>query len=96
MEFKISSAKPLVSAGNIYWQFNGMILESSNRLEFSDSKLSLQIYNLTLSDEGNYTLVASNPAGVGSAYIFLNVEGNQVANQYETDLLYAQTKKVLY
>ena len=69
---------PLVLVESIRWTFNDVELveDIGGRITFSDNRLSLTITNLNLSDEGVYTLTATNPAGSSSENIFLDVQGN--------------------
>ena len=78
LEFNISGDVPPVSLDNIRWTFNDIELmeDIGGRITFSENRLSLTITNLNLSDEGVYTLTATNPAGSSSASIFLDVQGN--------------------
>ena len=82
-EFVILRASPQVSPANIKWTFNdtnGSSRDITNttdgRLKFSDNMQQLTISNISMSDEGRYTLTATNPAGEGSGVVSLNVEGN--------------------
>lgn len=75
--FRILNASPVVLPSNIEWEFNDVVLNDTNsQYSFSPDRLSLTISNLTHSNEGLYTLTATNEAGVGSANIFLNIEGS--------------------
>ena len=69
---------PLVLVESIRWTFNDVELveDIGGRITFSKNRLSLTITNLNLSDEGVYTLTATNPAGSSSENIFLDVQGN--------------------
>ncbi len=44
---------------------------------FSEDLLSVTISRIFLSDEGWYTIIASNPAGTDSASVHLTVYGNK-------------------
>ena len=76
ISFKILHASPLVNITNIQWFFNDTRLTSSeSRYNFSSDLLSLIINTLQHSDEGVYTLIASNEAGTNSTSVFLEIEG---------------------
>ena len=45
---------------------------------FSDDRFSVTLSNLSLSDEGFYTITASNPAGSDMDSLFLDVEGKRL------------------
>ena len=77
--FRILNASPVVQLANIVWDFNGTILDNlSTRYSFSADRLALTIFDLAHSDQGLYTLTATNEAGVDSASLFLNIEGKDV------------------
>ena len=83
--FTILRASPQVSLDNIKWTFtdtNGDSRDITNttdgRLMYSDNLQQLTISNISMSDEGRYTLTATNPAGMGVGVVNLNVEGNAV------------------
>ena len=78
LQFSIIYDSPLVLVESIRWTFNDVELveDIGGRITFSDNRLSLTITNLNLSDEGVYTLTATNPAGSSSENIFLDVQGN--------------------
>ena len=70
---------PAVVPVDIKWFLNGTEISQDERHEFSDSRESLSIYNLTLPlDEGEYTVVASNIIGNGTESLFLDVESKRV------------------
>ena len=76
LSFRILNASPAVLPSNIEWVFNGTALSDSvSRYSFSSDRLSLTVSALTHSDEGLYTLTATNEAGLGSASLILNIEG---------------------
>ena len=61
---------------NILWFFNGEQLNTTGeRYYFSDNKLVLYISALQFEDEGEYTVIVSNDAGIGEASINLDVQG---------------------
>ena len=78
LQFSIMGDSPLVLVESIRWTFKDIELveDIGGRIMFSENRLSLTITNLNLSDEGVYTLTATNPAGSSSESIFLDVEGN--------------------
>ena len=82
LQFNITKDNPLVIPGNIKWQFNGTNLVGGDRVVFSDNRFSVTLSNLSLSDEGIYTVTASNPAGSDMDSLFLDVEGKIIYYQY--------------
>ena len=81
--FIILRASPEVSLDNIKWTFTtssggsrDITNSTDERLMFSDNLLQLTIRNISMGDEGMYTLTATNPAGVRSGVVNLSVEGN--------------------
>ena len=78
LQFNITQDHPPVTPDGIVWTFNGTKLNfnNSSRLTFSADRRSLTISRLNLSDEGLFTMTASNPAGSDTASIFVDVEGN--------------------
>ena len=78
LQFNITQDHPPVTPDDIVWTFNGTKLNfnNSSRLTFSADRRSLTISRLNLSDEGFFTMTASNPAGSDTASIFVDVEGN--------------------
>ncbi|XP_019853400.1 PREDICTED: hemicentin-1-like [Amphimedon queenslandica] len=75
ISFMILYASPVVNVTNIQWFFNDTRLTGSeSNYNFSSDLLSLSISNLQHSDEGLYTLVASNEAGTNSTSVFLEIE----------------------
>ena len=80
VQFTIQGAFPPVELENIQWSFQNAILNTScpecnPRYNFSDDLLSLTIFNLQVSDNGSFTLRASNPAGVHQAEHNVTVYG---------------------
>ena len=73
--FAIINAFPSVSLQNIQWMFNNTVIRSSPRYMFSSSRLSLTIFNLQHSDEGYYSMMATNEAGSNTSSVFLEIEG---------------------
>ena len=76
LSFRISRDIPPVSEADIKWYLNGSEVLPDERHEFTDSRRSLSIINLTLPyDEGEYSMIASNIIGEGTDSLFLDVEG---------------------
>ena len=50
----------------------------SDRHQFSDDRRSLTIKKLTTGDSGDYTITASNAAGMESSVIAIDVQGTIV------------------
>ena len=76
----MSGDMPEVMSSGITWQFKPLgddttmdILEDEGHV-FSDDRRSLYFNNLTFSDEGNYTIMASNIVGRANITIDLDVE----------------------
>ena len=83
LSFLIDEASPLVQLYNIQWLFNDTIVLnngtqaiSSNHI-ISPDGLSLTLTDIQHSDQGTYTVIATNEAGTNSSDIFLQVEGIQ-------------------
>lgn len=73
------SGVPPLLPNDTQWIFNGIeLLEEETNIIFSDDRLSLTLSNLTFANEGNYTIIITNPAGTDSATLFLDVEGEKV------------------
>ena len=88
--FRILDASPVVLPSNIEWDFNGVALNDLvSQYSFSADRLSLTISNLTHSDEGLYTLTATNEAGIDSASLFLNIEGKTSSTNVQLHVLYS-------
>ena len=84
IEFSLNSRVfPTVQLSNIQWIYSteksSEILDTSSsnnpRYNFSSNLLSLIITNLQVADDGNYTLMASNEAGIDTATFNLTVYG---------------------
>lgn len=76
LTFNITEDNPTVLPNDIQWLFNGTeLMIPASRGSFSRNRHSLTIHNLSLTDEGTYTLVAINPAGTSQASLYLDVEG---------------------
>ena len=81
--FDITRDSPPVPLGNIRWLFNNTPINNRSislydQYSFSSDLLTLTISNIQHSDEGNYTMVATNRAGTDSDTVFLEVEGKKV------------------
>ena len=76
---------PTVQSQSVQWHFTNLsnvtisLLTNttaiSSRYVFSDNFRNLTITDVQLSDRGNYTLTASNLAGVSSSMLYLDVHG---------------------
>ena len=77
IQFVLTNAGvPPIISNDTQWFFNGSeSLEEDSGIIFSDDRLSLTLTNLSFTNEGNYTIVITNPAGTDSATLFLDVEG---------------------
>lgn len=79
--FKITRDVPRVKPQDIKWYRRSLsndtteILVNDSRIMFSNTRDSLTIYNLTLSDEFTYIVNATNIIGTGSSSLFLDIEG---------------------
>lgn len=49
--------------------------EDDSRYSFNQTRRSLTIVNLTINDTGKYVLTATNPAGINSKFIDLDIQG---------------------
>ena len=74
--------QPIVSIQSIVpvhfdWLFNGVQLVPSSRVQIihSADRAMLLLKQLTYHDQGNYSCVASNPAGDSLQHIIINVTG---------------------
>ena len=85
INFTILRASPEVLLDNIRWTFtntSGITTDITTTMTsginhmFTSDLLQLTITNISRMDEGNYTLTATNPAGVNSGTAVLSVEGN--------------------
>ena len=54
---------------------NDSIISNSSHYVFSADHLSLTVINLQHSDEGYYTVLVANKAGVNKSTVFLEVNG---------------------
>lgn len=80
LEFLITNDDPLVSVGNIRWNFTAFNtpedITDSNSVHYvlSNDSLSLTIIQLTTAQIGLYTLIATNEAGERSNSIRLTLQ----------------------
>ena len=74
LSFFITNASPSVTIDNIYWTVNGNTFLPSDRFIFSGDLLNVIIVDVELYDEGYYTITVSNPAGIYSVTILVDVE----------------------
>ena len=71
----VENDSPPVPVGGVVWLFKGSTLDtSSQQYTVSADGLSLTISNLADSNEGLYSAVATNEAGMGMASVFLDVQ----------------------
>ena len=76
LNFSIEADSPPVLLEDIQWSYDGVELqEDGEHVLFSVDRLAVTITNLSLSDEGVYSLMATNPAGSDSATITVDVQG---------------------
>ena len=83
LNFAITQASPEVMPENIEWIFESECLgktdvvntSENGHYNFSQDRHSLTILNLTINDAGSYTLRATNPAGINSTALLLEIEG---------------------
>ena len=78
LSFFITNASPSVTIDNIYWTVNGSTFSPSDRFIFSGNLLSVIIVDVKLYDEGYYTITISNPAGIYSVTIVVDVERESI------------------
>ena len=85
--FTIAGDVPEVSPMNITWQFTATRGDGVTRdlddsideqFQFSADKLTLTIRDVSLLDDGVYTVRAANPAGSDSDYTRLTVYGEEI------------------
>ena len=80
LQFFIEEANPPVHPEDIQWMFAGTELqEDGEHVVFSADRLAVTITNLSLSDEGIYSLMATNLAGSDSATIMVDVQCTYVS-----------------
>ena len=80
VSFLTDRAFPLVEPSDITWihnnvQLNTSCLDCEPRYTFTEGLLTLNITNLQVSDDGQFTLRARNPAGYDEATTKLTVHG---------------------
>ena len=84
--FVIEFDFPPVKLNNIQWHFTNLLKQTVDLLAnnsrdprhtFSDDLRSLMIKNVSLNDRGNYTLTATNEAGIRSSTVYLEVHGKK-------------------
>ena len=79
LNFSVIEDEPKVNPEFIHWYLTNEtgtleITSDNQRFNFSEDMFSLVITNLSLFDEGTYTVNATNIIGTGSAGVFLDVE----------------------
>ena len=80
LSVNITNDLPLVTAQDITWFYNKLTdntkipLSGGGHYSISEDRLSLKIFNLSLSSSGVYTVEASNIVGIGTDNITLNVQ----------------------
>ena len=80
LQFTISADIPPVATSDIVWTFTNTSGATSTLTVddgLSPDRLTLNISAVEYSDEGTYTLTASNVAGAGMATITLDVRGKE-------------------
>ena len=75
LEFQISEASPEVLVDDINLFFNNGVDVTEITAVFSSNTVRYDIIGIENGDEGNYTLVANNPAGSSEATVVLEVQG---------------------
>ena len=78
LTFSIVDASPQVILDNIQWMFNDAVINNFTEHIFSPDLLSLTLTNVQHSDQGYYSLTATNEAGTNTTSVFLEVEGNVI------------------
>ena len=95
LSFIVTRDNPTIRPKNITWLFTSSLTPNTTRVltvdvdsrySFSRDRLSLTIRNVTLTDDGEYQLVAVNLAGNDSDYITLSVNG--MYNVFVYDILH--------
>lgn len=80
--FFLTEDSPPVKTENIRWFFTDIdgttdLTEVSNdHIMISEDRLNLTLVGITHSDEGQYTLEATNEAGTNSNFYLLSITGN--------------------
>ncbi len=75
---EVLNAYPPVEYSDIVWSFSdsfGFTETISNDM-LTDDRLYFTKNTSVLADEGNYTVTATNPAGVASVNVFVLVQGS--------------------
>ena len=81
ISFNIIDDFPKVKPENINWKFSSdatgstTLITDNDLLHLSKNRLSLNFLDIELIDRGNYTITATNEAGIRSSTINLNVHG---------------------
>ena len=88
LKFRIERAYPSVKPQDIYWKLNtfdtnaSVVLANSNHYilnnQLDDSFIELVIRNIQYSDQGLYTVVVSNAAGITTSSVDLFVNGKLI------------------
>ena len=78
LTFSIVDASPQVILDNIQWMFNDAVINNFTEHIFFPDLLSLTLTNVQHSDQGYYSLTATNEAGTNTTSVFLEVEGNVI------------------
>ncbi len=79
--FNVSDDSPKVSSSGISWLFNSgsteveIVYPGDGRRVIANDRLSITITGVVYADEGEYTLLAGNAAGVGLGTVSLDVQG---------------------
>ena len=82
ISFIILEAVPLVMVDSIQWHYNYSTLLNNgdmsliDNLIFTSDLLTLTLSDIQHSDQGVYSLTATNEAGTNTAQVFLEVQGN--------------------
>ncbi len=93
ISFNIDQASPTVLLQNIEWHFNdSTVLNNGSQAilvdqMFSTDLLSLTLTNIQHSNQGYYSMTATNEAGTNRSEIFLQVEGTYIT-QYKDYYMY--------
>ena len=83
LSFNITNDDPRVTTDGIQWIFTNSEGSTDitglniDEFTFSGDLLSLKIIGVSHDNEGNYTLIARNPAGSAQSTVSLEVEGKE-------------------